>query len=134
MTQTNYSWKGKKFLIADDDPYSYLLLDKVLKKTGATVVFACDGKEALAKLTEDESISVAILDIVMPKMNGCEVVEKAKKIRPDIVFIAYTADIVNFRPDNCSKYGFNMCITKPVLPVKFLRLLDEALMLRSQLL
>ncbi len=134
MEQPSYCWTGQTFLIADDDPYSYLLLDKVLKKTGASIVFASNGEEALNKLLENKNISVAILDIIMPKMNGYEVVEKIKKIRSDIIFIAYTADIIRFRPDSCEKYGFYSCITKPILPAKFLRILDEALAVRSQML
>jgi CheY-like chemotaxis protein len=79
MEQPSYCWTGQTFLIADDDPYSYLLLDKVLKKTEQVSFFASNGEEALNKLLENKNISVAILDIIMPKMNGYEVVEKIKK-------------------------------------------------------
>jgi CheY-like chemotaxis protein len=134
MDQTTYNWKGEKFLVADDDAYSYLLLDKVLKKTGASVVFAFDGEEALIKLQKDKSIQIAILDIIMPKMNGFQVVEKIKLIRPELICIAYTADVVRFNIDRCKELGFYTCITKPVLPARFLRTLNDALTLRKQLL
>jgi len=61
-----YNFYREKFLIADDDIYSYMLLEKVLKKTGATVVQAQDGKEALNILLKNRSITVVILDIIMP--------------------------------------------------------------------
>jgi CheY-like chemotaxis protein len=134
MDQTTYNWIGEKFLVADDDTYSYLLLDKVLKKTGASVIYAFDGEEALKKLRRNSSITLAILDIIMPKMNGYQVVEQIKKTRPELVCIAYTADVVRFNLEKCKELGFYTCITKPVLPAKFLRILNDALALRKQLL
>jgi CheY-like chemotaxis protein len=134
MDQTTYNWSGEKFLIADDDAYSYLLLDKVLKRTGAAISFAFDGEEALKKLRHDSSISIAVLDILMPKLNGYQVVERIKKFRPELICIAYTADVVRFNIEKCKELGFYTCITKPVLPAKFLRVLNEALALRGQLL
>ncbi len=134
MDQTTYNWAGEKFLVADDDAYSYLLLDKVLKKTGASVVFAYDGLEALKKLKGDMTITMAILDIIMPRINGYEVVEQIKKVRPDLICIAYTADVVRFNLERCIELGFQTCIVKPVLPAKFLSILNETLALRGQLL
>jgi CheY-like chemotaxis protein len=134
MDQPTYNWAGEKFLVADDDAYSYLLLDKVLKKTGASVVFAYDGEEALKKLKQDRTITIAILDIIMPRINGYEVVERIKKFRPDLVCVAYTADVVRFNMERCKELGFYTCIAKPVLPAKFLGILNEALALRGQLL
>jgi CheY-like chemotaxis protein len=133
MDQDTYNWAGEKFLIADDDTYSYLLLAKVLKNTGASLEFAVDGEQAVKKLRIDKSITAAILDIIMPKMNGVEVVKIIKKTRPDLIFIAYTADVVRFNAEKCKEYGFDFCISKPILPVRFLRILNEALALRGQL-
>ena len=109
-----YNWEREKILIADDDIYSFLLLQKVLKRTGAQVFHAQDGQEALGKLMNDRTYSIAVLDIVMPLLSGFEVVMRCKK--------------------KCLEAGFNICITKPVLPVRFLNALDEALSLRGQLL
>jgi two-component system, cell cycle response regulator DivK len=134
MQQETYNWSGEKILVADDDSYSYLLLARVLKKTGAKLIFAGDGEEALVKLKDDNKITVAILDIIMPKIDGAEVVRRIKKIRPDLICIAYTADVVRFDSQKCKECGFSACISKPVLPARFLRILDETLMLRSQLL
>ena len=128
-----YNFYREKFLIADDDIYSYMLLEKVLKKTGATVVQAQDGKEALNILLKDRSITVVILDIIMPYMNGIDVITKCKPFLPDTVFIAFTADSIRYNKNFWREAGFSLCITKPILPVKFLRLLEEALTLRGQL-
>jgi len=133
IEQVTYNWPQEKILIADDDSFSYLLLARVLKKTGAELVFASDGEEALEVLKNDLTITVAILDILMPKINGTEVVKRVKAIRPDLIFIAYTADVIRFDNIKCKDYGFSACISKPILPARFLRILNESFELRGQL-
>jgi CheY-like chemotaxis protein len=127
-----YNWQNERFLIADDDLYSALLLEKMLSKTGAQVTIAKDGLEALEKINEDPSISIAILDIIMPNLNGYEVVEYAKKVRPDLIFIACTADVIRLNLENCLKIGFIACIPKPFLPIRLFGILEKALILREQ--
>lgn len=129
-----YKWESEKFLVADDDLYSSILLEKILKKTGATVYCASDGKEALKLIREHHDISVAILDIVMPLLTGLEVIEEAKTIRPGIIYIACTADVIRLNPEKCKELGFSSCISKPFLPQRLFSILEEALILRSQLL
>lgn len=129
-----YNWGKEKILIADDDIYSFLLLQKVFKRKGAKVVHAQNGKEALVKLIEDKSISVAILDIIMPIINGIEVVTRCKALLPNTLFVAFTADVIRYNKKLCQEAGFDICITKPILPIKFLNVLEEALILRGQLL
>lgn len=129
-----YDWSNEKILIADDDYYSFLLLQKVLSRTGASLIYAKNGKEALEKITKNKVISIVILDIVMPYVNGFEIVKKYRTLLPDTIFVAFTADVIRYDKERCQEAGFNICISKPVLPVRLLNILDEALILRSQLL
>jgi len=66
-------------------------------------------------------------------MNGIDEITKCKPFLPDTVFIAFTADSIRYNKNFWREAGFSLCITKPILPVKFLRLLEEALTLRGQL-
>lgn len=129
----NYNWSNEHFLIADDDYYSYLLVEKVLKGTGAKIDYAPNGAAALNEIVPNSSFTVVILDILMPKLSGFEVIEAAKLIRPDIIYIAYTADIISLNKINCQKLGFHACIPKPALPSRLLNTIDEVLVLRGQL-
>jgi two-component system response regulator VicR len=128
-----YKWEDEKFLVADDDMYTAILLEKILKKTGATVFCAADGQEALEMIREQQDISVAILDIVMPFLNGYEVIKEARKIRPELIYVACTADVIRLDPAKCKRLGFTACISKPFLPQRLFAVLEEALMMRSQL-
>ena len=58
---------------------------------GYEVVAASDGAEALALFQADPSRFRAILsDLCMPRLNGCELFEKARALRPDVPFVLCT--------------------------------------------
>lgn len=64
-------------LVVDDDPTQQLIISKVLKRMGLTVIVASDGIEALSQV-ESFSPMLVILDIIMPRMNGYEVCRRLK--------------------------------------------------------
>ena len=68
-----------KILIAEDDPVSRLLLEATLKQWGYEVVVAADGCEALAALQGADPPALAILDWMMPGMDGVEVTRAARE-------------------------------------------------------
>lgn len=85
--------KKKKVLIAEDDRVSRRLLGASLKKWGYEILAACDGREALEAFRSDGSIQMAILDWMMPNMEGPEVCRhiKAAADRPFTYVIMLTA-------------------------------------------
>ncbi len=66
-------------LIADDDPVSRRLLQVSLGNAGYRVVMATDGDQALGILNEQESPRLAVLDWMMPAMDGVEVCRAIRK-------------------------------------------------------
>jgi CheY-like chemotaxis protein len=127
LNDIKYNWTDEVILIADDDHYSFLLLEKILKRTGAKILCANDGKEAINICLKDHSISMAIIDIRMPFYDGFEVVKEVRKYRMDILFIAQTADIFRVKKEKENLSFFAKVFQKPFLPVKFLEELHEIL-------
>ena len=72
-----------RILIAEDDSASRAALAGVLKKSGYEVVEATDGIEAWAALQQPGAPALAILDWIMPEMNGLEVVRKVRALPTD---------------------------------------------------
>jgi two-component system, chemotaxis family, sensor kinase CheA len=68
-----------KILIVDDEEINRLLLKTYLLKSNFEVVIAFNGEEALQLLKEDKNIDYVLTDIMMPKMNGVELLEHIKK-------------------------------------------------------
>jgi two-component system cell cycle response regulator len=67
-----------KILIAEDDAISRRLLDTILRKWGYEVVVAHDGSQAWDELLKEDSPRLAILDWMMPGMDGVEVCGKVR--------------------------------------------------------
>lgn len=62
-----------RVLIAEDDEISRTLLETVLSKLGFDVVASSNGKEAVQALKQEGAPSLAVLDLMMPEMDGIEV-------------------------------------------------------------
>ncbi len=84
----------KQILIADDDPAILRLVRAIIEKDGYTVVSARDGKEAYKFLQSGETFEAAIFDVVMPYIQGTELVKymQTEKHLKDIPVIVMTAE------------------------------------------
>jgi CheY-like chemotaxis protein len=131
VSQDSYIFNEEKFLVADDDSQTCMILERVFMKEGIKTRIAKNGLEALKILKSDYSITLAIIDIRMPKLDGYQVVENAIKFRPDIIYIAYTADVFRLDRERCAKIGFYSCLSKPLLPSMLVKALNEALLARK---
>lgn len=65
-----------KVLVVEDDPDLRLLLEARLRQKGHLVLSAGSGEEALAVLAERGAPDIAVLDVMMPGMNGLELLEQ----------------------------------------------------------
>jgi len=68
-----------KALIAEDNPGFRLALEKLLKKWGYDAVSAVNGKQALELLSRDDPPRLAILDWMMPELDGVEVCRRVRE-------------------------------------------------------
>lgn len=83
-----------KILVVDDDREIIESLKSILLKEGYEVVVAFDGEEALAKV-KDDNPDIILLDLILPKLNGYEVLKEIRqkytdKWRPVIIISAKT--------------------------------------------
>jgi diguanylate cyclase (GGDEF)-like protein len=68
-----------KILVADDDAITRLTLKMLLSKRGYDVITACDGDEAYKLLQQDDAPRLAILDWMMPGLDGVELCRKLRE-------------------------------------------------------
>lgn len=73
--------KNKKILIADDEPEVLEIMAKRISQEGYLVVTAVDGQEAWKKI-QSEDPDVILLDLIMPRMNGLEVLRSLRTHPP----------------------------------------------------
>jgi len=110
----------KKILLADDEKDILEFLQYNLEKEGFAVITAHNGDEALTRL--EESPDLAILDIMMPGLNGFEVCEKIRSNKktamlPVIFLTAKTSEQDEIKG---LELGANDFIQKPISPKKLI--------------
>ena len=107
---------GRKALLVDDDARNIFALSSVLERRGMNVLTATTGREAIAILKADEGVSIVLMDIMMPEMDGYETM---RAIRSDpslrrLPIIALTAKAMKGDRERCLEAGASDYLAKPV--------------------
>jgi signal transduction histidine kinase/CheY-like chemotaxis protein len=120
-----YDWKGRTILIAEDIDFSFLYIEAVLRRTGARVLWAQNGREAIEMVKVNPGIDIALMDIHMPIMNGYDATREIVKIRPDLPVIAQTAFVLPDDVKACYAAGCAGYLAKPIRREQLLNTLTE---------
>jgi DNA-binding NtrC family response regulator len=101
-----------RILIVDDDLNTCQSLTAALGKEGHQIFEAHSGKEALEKIRAQE-VDLAVIDLMMPGMNGLEFFQTLKALRPEVVAIMISAQATVELAVSAIKSGIYDFITKP---------------------
>ena len=118
-----------KVLMVDDESRMRKLVSDFLTRKGYIVIEAGDGEEALDRFYADKDISLVILDVMMPKMNGWDVCREIRK-NSKVPIIMLTAKSDESSELNGFECGADEYIAKPFCP-KILTARVDALIRRS---
>jgi PAS domain S-box-containing protein len=110
----SYNWSGKTILIVEDDPLSSKFLEAILEDTGAVILLAKDGQEAIDITKKQERLDMILMDIQLPGMNGNEATIEIRKIQENIPVIAQTAHAMPEDKKKSLEAGCDDYITKPI--------------------
>jgi len=105
--------KCKNILVAEDDNGNFLLTQNVLKKAGANVIRAENGREAVDICKKRNDIDFVLMDIKMPVMDGLEATKIIKEMNPNLIVIALSAFVFTDFGENIFSAGFDHFISKP---------------------
>jgi CheY-like chemotaxis protein len=101
-------------LWVDDEEIALEVWSLMLQKLGYTVLQARYGYEALEVFEKNKDrISLVILDMRMPGMDGCEVYDRLKEMKPEIKIIIFSGYIDRYCIDELSKRSFSNYVEKP---------------------
>lgn len=118
-----------KILVVDDESRMRKLVRDFLVKKGYEVLEAADGEEALDLFYADKDISLIILDVMMPKMNGFEACKEIRE-HSKVPIIMLTAKSAESDELNGFELGVDEYISKPFSP-KILVARVEAILRRT---
>nr|WP_307111349.1 HAMP domain-containing protein [Streptomyces demainii] len=107
---------GRRILIVDDDIRNVFALTHVLGRIGMKVKYAENGREGLEALHRDPDVSLVLMDVMMPEMDGYETI-RAIRSTPrlaDVPILALTAKVMPGDREKAIDSGANGYVPKPV--------------------
>jgi CheY-like chemotaxis protein len=111
--ESKYNWIGKTVLIAEDAETSVKYFQAALRKTGVRVLWAKNGLEAF-EFVKNTPVSLILMDLDMPVMNGLVAAKLIKEFNPAIPVIAQSAHVMLGDHQASVEVGCDAYITKPI--------------------
>jgi len=105
----------KKILVVDDEPSIVTLVKFNLEKSGFAVETASDGRQAVS-LSEEHPFDLIVLDIMLPELDGIEVLKELRKKQIDVPVILLTAKDEELDKIIGLELGADDYMTKPFSP------------------
>ena len=127
LLSETYIWDKKTILIAEDEDINYQFIEELIAPTGARIIRAETGVQAVEKANANNAIDIVLMDIKMPEMNGIEATKRIKLSRPDLPIIAQTAYAFSDDRAKALKAGCDDYIAKPIQGDKLLEMVNSML-------
>jgi CheY-like chemotaxis protein len=115
------------FLLVDDSPLTHQMYRLVFSRgalSGSTLLHAMNGREGYGLLAAHPGISLVLLDLNMPEMNGLEFLERrrAEGLHPDVPVVLVTTESTPEDEERGRAAGANDYLRKPFVPADLERL------------
>lgn len=119
--------RRRQILVVDDEPHIGRIIQLKLERAPYDVSLVPDGREALERLSGDESVDLLLLDIMMPYVSGLDVLDamRAMPHRADTPVIVLTAKGQDADRERALSLGAADFLTKPFSPNKLLVRINE---------
>jgi PAS domain S-box-containing protein len=119
-----YNWEGKTILLVEDEANNHAYIQELLSITKANIIHAWDGSQAVEHVKKCPDISLVLMDIKMPIMDGYEATRLIKEIRPTLPVVAQTAYALGYNKKQALDAGCDNYFAKPIERKLFMQTLD----------
>ena len=118
-----------RVLVAEDEPHIRRVLLTLLESASLETEAVSDGAAALKRLLGERRYDLVLLDLMMPRASGLEVLERVKDLshRRDVPMVVLTAKGQDADRDRAYELGASDFVTKPFSPKKLLARIEELL-------
>ncbi|MDX2801883.1 HAMP domain-containing protein [Streptomyces scabiei] len=120
-------FEGEKVLIVDDDIRNVFALTSVLEQHGLSVLYAENGREGIEVLEQHDDVTVVLMDIMMPEMDGYATTTAIRRMPQfaGLPIIALTAKAMKGDREKAIDSGASDYVTKPVDPDHLLGVMEQ---------
>ncbi|MGW6896894.1 HAMP domain-containing protein [Streptomyces sp. NBC_01727] len=122
-----FRFDGEKVLIVDDDIRNVFALTSVLEQHGLSVLYAENGREGIEVLEQHDDVTVVLMDIMMPEMDGYATTTAIRRMPQfaGLPIIALTAKAMKGDREKAIDSGASDYVTKPVDPDHLLSVMEQ---------
>ncbi|WP_338701206.1 HAMP domain-containing protein [Streptomyces sp. Q6] len=122
-----FQFGGEKVLIVDDDIRNVFALTSVLEQHGLSVLYAENGREGIEVLEQHDDVTVVLMDIMMPEMDGYATTTAIRRMPQfaGLPIIALTAKAMKGDREKAIESGASDYVTKPVDPDHLLSVMEQ---------
>lgn len=113
-------------LVAEDEPLVRAQAVRILRRAGYSVVEAEDGLKAVELFEKEPNIALALLDVIMPGLDGWQVFSRLEAMRPGVKVLFITGYAASALPPDFGSRGKRL-LSKPYKPQALLELVRELL-------
>ncbi|HEX3006188.1 MAG TPA: response regulator, partial [Bacteroidales bacterium] len=118
--KSEYNWRGRTFLIVEDDKISFKFLEGIFKKTGVKIIHADNGLKAIDFCRSHPELDIVLMDIQLPEMSGLDATKIITSFRKNLPIIAQTANAMSEDKERCLEVGCVDYVSKPInIPILF---------------
>ncbi len=114
---------GRTILLAEDNSLNREVATELLKKTGARVIQANNGREAVDRVAE-RAVDLVLMDLQMPVMDGFEASRRIRAQYPELPILALSAAVMEDDRARARDAGMNDHLAKPIDKQTLFRLLE----------
>ncbi|MFK5857085.1 MAG: response regulator [Bacteroidota bacterium] len=107
-------WNNATILIVEDVVSNIMYYKSAFKHSGANILLATDGEQAVEMVKSNPNIDIILMDIHMPKMSGLEASTIIREISPKISIIIQTAYVLLHTEAECIAAGADVFLEKPI--------------------
>ncbi|GHE34418.1 histidine kinase [Streptomyces longispororuber] len=125
--RARFQFDGEKVLIVDDDIRNVFALTSVLEQHGLSVLYAENGREGIEVLEQHDDVTVVLMDIMMPEMDGYATTTAIRRMPQfaGLPIIALTAKAMKGDREKAIDSGASDYVTKPVDPDHLLSVMEQ---------
>ncbi|MBV8405149.1 MAG: response regulator, partial [Gammaproteobacteria bacterium] len=116
LHESDESLHGRKVLVVDDDVRNIFALNSLLERHSMEVISATNGQEAIQLVEQTDDLSLVLMDVMMPEMDGYETMRRIRSNQQfrQLPIIALTAKAMKGDREKCLEAGASDYVAKPV--------------------
>lgn len=114
MQEQGNIWECGRVLVVEDNKFSSMILTEMLRTLDCFVLEVASGEQALQLIDQNPDISLVMLDMNLPDLDGYEITRMMKSKNSNLKIVAQTGNILDSEKLQAMEAGCDDYITKPI--------------------